>query len=108
MQKLLSSMIMNGSRVTSAPIYIFGPQVGPNGGAVPATFGADMQAKYGQSSIMVIPRWATRIYFDVGLPAENEKEHNSFYGPNCIGAGQGMQAMGRGTSLILTWNLVLN
>jgi hypothetical protein len=84
-------------------IYISGPQVGPSGGAVPATFGADMLAKYGQSSIMVIPRWATRIYFDVGLPAENEKEHNSFYGPNCIGAGQSMHAMGRETSLNLAW-----
>jgi hypothetical protein len=56
---------------------------------VPANFNSDMLAKYGQSSIMVIPRWATRIYFDVSTPRESQKEHNSFYGPKCIGRKSG-------------------
>ncbi|KNC81063.1 hypothetical protein SARC_06605 [Sphaeroforma arctica JP610] len=35
--------------------------------------------------IFVIPRYATRVYFDVSLPLESEMEHASIYGPNCYG-----------------------
>eukprot|EP01134_Creolimax_fragrantissima_P001829 CFRG1829T1 len=33
----------------------------------------------------VIPRYATRVYFDVSFPEESVEEFNSFYGPNCFG-----------------------
>lgn len=71
--------------VSPAPL-----QVGPRGGPVPANFSQQMTSKYGQESILVIPRWATRIYFDVSLPAEAQMEHNSFYGPRCLGNNLGM------------------
>jgi hypothetical protein len=35
--------------------------------------------------LRIIPRFPTRIYFDVSIPEEAEKEHNSIYGPHCIG-----------------------
>ncbi|KNC80012.1 hypothetical protein SARC_07607 [Sphaeroforma arctica JP610] len=35
--------------------------------------------------IFVIPRFATRVYFDVSLPLQSKMEHASIYGPNCYG-----------------------
>ena len=37
-----------------------------------------MQKLYGQPSILVIPRFATRVYFDVSTPLQNEMEHNRY------------------------------
>eukprot|EP01134_Creolimax_fragrantissima_P004568 CFRG4568T1 len=56
-----------------------------------AEFETEMQNLYGVNSIMVIPRYATRIYFDTSLPEELEMEHNSFYGPTCYGYNQNEQ-----------------
>ena len=64
-------------------------QIGPNGGAVPSTFNSNMTQLYGQPSILVIPRFPTRVYFDVSTPLQNEMEFNSFYGPTCYGYNQG-------------------
>eukprot|EP00122_Pirum_gemmata_P007057 Pgem_evm1s6465 len=41
----------------------------------------------GREGLLVIPRFATRIYFDCTEPDENNRQHNSFYGPNCYGNG---------------------
>ncbi|KNC81088.1 hypothetical protein SARC_06568 [Sphaeroforma arctica JP610] len=46
-------------------------------------FEAEMISLYGVKSINVIPRFATRVYFDVSTPTEMAMEHNSIYGPNC-------------------------
>eukprot|EP00122_Pirum_gemmata_P021224 Pgem_evm1s19786 len=42
----------------------------------------------GRDALFVIPRKATRIYYDVSTPEENADEHNTFYGPNCEGCDQ--------------------
>lgn len=36
-------------------------------------------------TVDVIPRFATRVYFDCAIPEQNAMEHNSIYGPNCLG-----------------------
>ncbi|KNC87247.1 hypothetical protein SARC_00633 [Sphaeroforma arctica JP610] len=46
-------------------------------------FEEEMLELYGARSVTIIPRFATRVYFDVSLPVEFEMEHNSIYGPNC-------------------------
>lgn len=42
----------------------------------------------GGNNVEIIPRFATRIYFDSSTPEENAMEHNAFYGPNCDGFDQ--------------------
>eukprot|EP01134_Creolimax_fragrantissima_P006683 CFRG6683T1 len=49
-------------------------------------FEDEMLAAFGAKSVDVIPRFATRVYFDVSLPEEMAMEFNSFYGPNCYGS----------------------
>ena len=45
-----------------------------------------MAARFGgRDSVLVIPRFATRVYFDVSRPLQLEMEHNSIYGPGCTG-----------------------
>eukprot|EP00121_Abeoforma_whisleri_P000994 Awhi_evm1s886 len=36
-------------------------------------------------TVTIIPRYPTRIYFDVSIPIQSETEHNSIYGPKCDG-----------------------
>eukprot|EP01134_Creolimax_fragrantissima_P003765 CFRG3765T1 len=36
-------------------------------------------------SVFIIPRFATRVYFDCSLPIESKMEHASIYGPKCYG-----------------------
>eukprot|EP01134_Creolimax_fragrantissima_P004564 CFRG4564T1 len=53
-----------------------------------AAFESEMLSKFGVKSIKVLPRFASRIYYDVSLPEELAVEHNSFYGPRCYGYDQ--------------------
>jgi hypothetical protein len=51
--------------------------VGPGGQTVAegfdvAAFNAEMRRLYGRESVFVMPRFATRVYFDVSLPQEAE------------------------------------
>eukprot|EP00123_Amoebidium_parasiticum_P022336 comp8570_c0_seq1/m.3858 comp8570_c0_seq1/g.3858 ORF comp8570_c0_seq1/g.3858 comp8570_c0_seq1/m.3858 type:complete len:944 (-) comp8570_c0_seq1:455-3286(-) len=62
----------DNSRVDLKPDNIFHP------------FQTKVAGKSGER-VMVIPRFATRVYFDCSTPEENVMEHNSFYGPRCIG-----------------------
>ncbi|KNC78089.1 hypothetical protein SARC_09467 [Sphaeroforma arctica JP610] len=72
----------------------FNPQVkvGPGGELLSAAevtaFENQMQAAYQAQSILVIPRFATRVYFDVATKLQLQMEHNSFYGPTCYGYQQ--------------------
>jgi hypothetical protein len=36
-------------------------------------------------TVNVIPRFATRVYFDCATAEQNAMEHNSIYGPDCVG-----------------------
>lgn len=69
--------------------FLASAKVGKGGVTGPAfdkaAFDQDMLRRFGRASVFVIPRFATRVYFDVSLPAQLEMEHNSFYGPECIG-----------------------
>eukprot|EP00121_Abeoforma_whisleri_P014486 Awhi_evm1s13355 len=38
-----------------------------------------------KTGLSIIPRFSTRIYYDVSYPELNAKEHNDFYGPTCQG-----------------------
>lgn len=43
------------------------------------------QAQQLSNAFKVIPRFATRVYFDCSLPEESVAEHNAIYGPDCSG-----------------------
>eukprot|EP00122_Pirum_gemmata_P008642 Pgem_evm1s7974 len=65
--------------------------VGSNGDQG-ATFRGEVEAIKtivpGKEGLLVIPRFATRIYFDCVTPEEDVKQHNTFYGPDCYGNDQ--------------------
>eukprot|EP01134_Creolimax_fragrantissima_P003388 CFRG3388T1 len=56
-----------------------GRELNPMSTAQRESFEKKMLAKYGVKSIHVIPRFATRVYFDTSLPEENIMEHNKIY-----------------------------
>ena len=73
--------------VLPAPITTSNPSGNPTGTG-PVLDLSQAQVEELSKKIDVIPRFATRVYFDCSLPEENAKEHDGFYGPNCVGFDQ--------------------
>ncbi|KNC86850.1 hypothetical protein SARC_00996 [Sphaeroforma arctica JP610] len=57
-----------------------------------ANFETEMERLYGAKSMVVIPRFATEIYFDTATQQQLQSEFNSYYGPKCYGYDQSASA----------------